>query len=291
MRWRNLQEELVLGEGHTKAVVPETLEGWAVIHEVVRLDRASWNGLDPATRGRCLEEAVAYLEQAANPPQGGSALFSLLGHKGDLLLLHFRQDLSAAHAAELGFRSLGLSEHLERTASYVSHVELGLYEMTTLLYERLQGEGLEPDSDAWKARMAQELEHQRERMKSRLFTSIPQSQYLCFYPMNKHRGEHKNWYSEPMERRQAMMRAHGMVGRKYGGRVTQVITGSIGFDDWEWGVYLFADDPIVYKKLVYEMRFDEASVWYGEFGPFYVGIRVAPGALGDLFAGKLPSPA
>jgi chlorite dismutase len=107
--------------------------------------------------------------------------------------------------------------------------------------------------------------------------------------MNKFRGEHKNWYSEPITERQRMMREHGMIGRHYAGRVTQIISGSIGFDDWEWGVDLFADDPLVFKKLVYEMRFDEASALYGLFGAFFVGLRFPATQLGALFEGKAPS--
>ena len=101
--------------------------------------------------------------------------------------------------------------------------------------------------------------------------------------MNKYRGEAKNWYSEPIRERQRMMRDHGMIGRHYAGRVTQIISGSIGFDDWEWGVDLFADDPLVFKKLVYEMRFDEASAVYGLFGSFFVGLRFPVDQL-DSFA-------
>ena len=100
--------------------------------------------------------------------------------------------------------------------------------------------------------------------------------------MNKFRGEAKNWYSEPIRERQRMMREHGMIGRHYAGRVTQIISGSIGFDDWEWGVDLFADDPLVFKKLVYEMRFDEASAVYGLFGTFFVGLRFPVSQLARL---------
>jgi peroxiredoxin len=86
-----------------------------------------------------------------------------------------------------------------------------------------------------------------------------------------------------------MMREHGMIGRQYAGRVTQIISGSIGFDDWEWGVDLFADDPLVFKKLVYEMRFDEASAVYGVFGTFFVGLRFSAANLPSLFEGTLPA--
>jgi chlorite dismutase len=91
--------------------------------------------------------------------------------------------------------------------------------------------------------------------------------------MDRRRGEDKNWYQLPIEERQRQMEEHGLVGRKYAGIVRQIITGSIGFDDWEWGVDLFADDPLEFKKLIYEMRFDEASARYAEFGPFVSGVQ------------------
>ena len=108
--------------------------------------------------------------------------------------------------------------------------------------------------------------------------------------MNKLRGEEKNWYQVPVTDRQRMMREHGIIGRRYSGQVTQVISGSIGFDDWEWGVDLFADDPLVFKKLVYEMRFDEASAVYGLFGAFYVGLRLPVTRLGEFLEGRMPAP-
>jgi hydrogen peroxide-dependent heme synthase len=124
---------------------------------------------------------------------------------------------------------------------------------------------------------------------NRLFIELPKSRYVCFYPMNKRRGEGNNWYSESFERRAAMMREHGMIGRTYSGKVTQVISGSIGFDDWEWGVDLFAQDPLVFKKLIYEMRFDEASARFAEFGPFYTGLQFAPAQLAVYLRGAIPA--
>ena len=133
------------------------------------------------------------------------------------------------------------------------------------------------------------METQRERVQNRLFIEVPPRRYVCFYPMNKRRGEALNWYSEPFERRAPMMREHGMIGRHYAGKVTQIISGSIGYDDWEWGVDLFADDPLVFKKLIYEMRFDEASAKFAEFGPFYTGLQFSPSQLGALLAGQVPA--
>ncbi|MBI2881253.1 MAG: heme-dependent peroxidase [Candidatus Tectomicrobia bacterium] len=269
-------------------MVPETLEGWAVLHEVYRIDWPSWNRLPEKERSRATSEAVDYLSRISTPPEGESAAFSLLGHKGDLLLLHFRPTLDDLNQVELGFRKLRLSALLAEVDSYLSYVELGMYELTAKLHGQFLAEGLEPDSEAWREKWQAEMAAQKERVQSRLYQPIPRDRYLCFYPMNKRRGETVNWYWEPMARRQHMMRDHGLIGRKYSGRVTQVITGSIGFDDWEWGVYLFAEDPLVFKKLVYEMRFDEASALYGEFGPFCVGLRFSPEELPRLFCGQTP---
>src|SRR5436309_209397 len=127
--------------------------------------------------------------------------------------------------------------------------------------------------------------HQMLRIR---WPAVPERRYLSFYPMNKCRGEHKNWYGESIRERQRMMRDDGMIGRHCAGRVTQIISGSIGFDDWEWGVDLFADDPLVFKKLVYEMRFDEASAWFGEFGAFYVGLQFSPSELPKFLDGEVP---
>ena len=123
---------------------------------------------------------------------------------------------------------------------------------------------------------------------ARLFPELPKHRYICFYPMDRRRGEDKNWYTVPIEERARQMNEHGLVGRRYAGEVKQIITGSIGFDDWEWGVDLFADDPLVFKKLIYEMRFDEVSAVYALFGTFYVGLRCSWCELGKLLSGQVP---
>jgi chlorite dismutase len=100
--------------------------------------------------------------------------------------------------------------------------------------------------------------------------------YVCFYPMSKRRASGQNWYALPLEERSRLMMAHGMTGRGYAGRVVQVISGAIGLDAWEWGVTLFAADPLAFKKIVTDMRFDEVSAQYAEFGEFYVGKTLSP---------------
>jgi chlorite dismutase len=147
---------------------------------------------------------------------------------------------------------------------------------------------VEPHSDEWKKAIEETVSRQKEAMKPRLFPAMPPNRYICFYPMDRKRGEEKNWYTLPMEERQRQMNEHGMVGRRYAGDVKQIITGSIGFDDWEWGVDLFADDPLVFKKLIYEMRFDEVSAVYALFGTFYVGLRCPASQLYQWLEGTLP---
>jgi chlorite dismutase len=268
-------------------MVPETFEGWAVLHEQFRIRWESWKKIPASEQQKALNEATEALSRHACPQEGSSAFFSMLGHKSDLMFVHFRNTFEELNEVELAFRQTCLSDFLEETTSYVSIVELGVYEMTMKLTEKLKGEGLKPESDEWATKWKSEMGEQRERMKGRLYPTFPDDPYICFYPMNKKRGEKDNWYTESMERRQMMMRDHGMIGRKYAGQVIQVISGSIGLDDWEWGVDLFSKDPLVFKKLIYEMRFDEASARFAEFGPFYVGQRIRPEQLSKLFSGQI----
>jgi len=268
---------------------PLTLDGSYILHQMFRIRWAAWRALGASDQKHLLAGAVSMLTEMEQNKQEATALYSLLGHKGDLMLVHFRKSLDALNHAELTFAHSELCEYLEPSHSYLSVVELGLYEASVKLYGELMAQGLKPGTGDWNREVEAELARQREAAAPRLWPEIPHRRYLCFYPMNKFRGEHKNWYSEPIVERQRMMREHGLIGRHYAGRVTQIISGSIGFDDWEWGVDLFADDPLVFKKLVYEMRFDEASAVYGLFGAFFVGLRFPATALGSLFAGKAPS--
>jgi chlorite dismutase len=268
---------------------PLTLDGSYILHQMFRIRWTSWKALSGSVQKYLLDNAGkifgAMEENKAEP----SGLFTLLGHKGDLMIVHFRRTMEELNQAELNVAHTELYEYLEPTTSYVSVVELGLYEASVKLFTELTAKGLKPGTGEWNAEVETELAKQRQAAAPRLWPEIPQRRYLCFYPMNKYRGERKNWYSEPIADRQRMMRDHGMIGRRYAGRVTQIISGSIGFDDWEWGVDLFADDPLVFKKLVYEMRFDEASAVYGLFGAFFIGMRFPTAQLGSLLDGKMPS--
>jgi len=250
-----------------------------MLHQMLRVRWPEWRALSASRRGEILGQAGEALQRWEGQ---GSAAFSLLGHKGDLLLVHFRQNFDELGAVQRGLQHLSLWDYLEQTSSYLSVVELGLYESTAKVYASLSEKGIEPHTPEWDAGIKETLDRQRQAMHPRLFPEMPAHPYICFYPMDRRRGEHQNWYQVPLAERQRMMGEHGAIGRRYAGTVKQIISGSIGFDDWEWGVDLFAEDPLVFKKLIYEMRFDEVSAIYALFGTFYVGQRTPASELGKL---------
>ena len=266
--------------------VPLTIEGHSVLHQMMRFRWAAWRQLRSPARDDVVRQASELLTKMEQNESGQSGIYSLLGHKGDLMLVHFRPSFEELNRAELDLARLNLSDYLEPASSYLSVIELGLYESTIKLYGELAERGIEPHSEEWKRAVNETLARQREAMKPRLFPELPGQRYLCFYPMDRRRGEDRNWYTLPIEERARQMNEHGLVGRRYAGEVKQIITGSIGFDDWEWEVDLFAEDPLVFKKLIYEMRFDEVSAVYALFGAFYVGIRCPANRLGALLNGE-----
>jgi chlorite dismutase len=259
--------------------MPLTIEGASLLHQMLRVKWAPWRALAAPERAGIIKDAGAALAAMEGE---GTAAFSMLGHKGDIMLVHFRQDFTALNGVELALAKLKLWDYLEQTTSYLSVVELGLYESSEKVYTALAEKGIAPYTPAWDAEVEETLARQRAAMKPRLYPEIPSNPFLCFYPMDRRRGEHKNWYKVPMPERQRQMQDHGEIGRRYAGKVRQIISGSIGLDDWEWGVDLFADDPVIFKKLIYEMRFDEVSAVYALFGTFYVGRRVAGSEIGSL---------
>ncbi len=277
-----------LAEGGDLPPAPLTLEGWSVLHQMFRIRWPAWNAHGAAKRREVVAEAVSALKGMERTPEGRSGLVSLLGHKGDLMLVHFRNSFDRLNEAELTLARLQFATFLEPTTSYLSVVELGLYSASGQLYGSLSEKGVAPGTPRWKEQVEAWLAQARKTMEGRLWPDIPARRYVCFYPMDKRRGEARNWYDAPFPERQRMMQDHGFIGRGYADRVTQIISGSIGFDDWEWGVDLFADDPVVFKKLVYEMRFDQASALYGLFGPFYMGLQFRAEGLDALLDGRTP---
>ena len=232
----------------------QTLEGWYALHDFRTIDWKAWKLLDESARSRILNdflEQVKEWKKVEETNTGSSAVYSIVGQKADFVLMHLREDLQTLNELENAFNKSGLGDFTLPSYSYVSVVELSNY---------MAKPGTDP--------------MENPQVAARLKPQLPDWEHICFYPMDKRRFGEDNWYMLDMEQRRELMRSHGLIGRKYAGKVKQIITGSVGFDNWEWGVTLFADDPLQFKKLVYEMRFDEVSARYGEFGDFYVGNRL-----------------
>ncbi len=228
----------------------QTLEGWYVLHDFRSIDWAAWKELSQEERDQATNELLSLMSswnEVEAQKQGSYSLYSVVGQKADFVFMHLRPTLEELDELETAFNKTLLAQITIPSYSYVSVVELSTYVATDI----------DPETDPY--------------IQGRLKPTLPRTKHICFYPMNKRREGNDNWYMLPMEERQSMMRSHGMIGRKYAGQVTQIISGSVGLDDWEWGVTLFSDNPLTYKKLVYEMRFDEVSARYGDFGSFFVG--------------------
>jgi chlorite dismutase/heme-degrading monooxygenase HmoA len=250
---------------------PQTDEGWYVLHDFRTINWDEWRNAPERERERAIEEGIDYLtahEATENAEAGDSAVFSVLGHEADLLILHLRPSMGHLDTAERRFEQTALARFTEQTDSYVSVTEVSGY----MSQDYFEGKEVEDSG------MARYIE-------SRLKPEIPDAAHVSFYPMDKRRDTEYNWYDLPFEERAELMSGHGDIGREYAGKVTQIITGSVGFDDHEWGVTLFADDPTDIKKLLYEMRFDPSSSRYAEFGAFQFGRRFPPEDLGALLAG------
>ncbi len=224
----------------------------------------------------------------ASGRSGWSTLVELSGSVGDVMVVHFRPTLDGVGAAQRRLAREPLFDHLEPVTSFLSVTEAGLYHLSAAVSaERIAAGGAAGDAEYRKI-MAERTGAERANpmVQRRLYPPLPADMpYVSFYPMSKRRAVGQNWYALTLAERSRLMQAHGLTGRRYAGKVQQVITGAIGFDAWEWGVTLFARDPMEIKRLVTDMRFDEVSAQYAEFGDFYVGRIIAPkewvGALVD----------
>lgn len=251
-------------------LAPATLEGWYALHQAFDTDRTRiGSGADLAASTRALWQRLAA------PSEGGwSAAFRLVGGGAEWLFLHFRPTLEQLAEAQRVLRCSDLGAVLLPRFDYLSVTEAGLYHATAEIAGRHEP-GSEAYADELAARM--DAEAASEHVRSRLYPTVPDGmRYVSFYPMSKRRAGADNWYALPIPDRSSLMRGHGLTGRRFAGKIFQVITGSVGLDDWEWGVTLFAHDPLEFKRIVTEMRYDDASARYGEFGRFFTGIRIEP---------------
>lgn len=268
--------------------VPESLDSWWILHRMFTLNRRAWDKLAHDERAEIVREASAVFKALKENQDGDVGFAQLLGHKADFMLTHYSKTYEGLAHAQTKTDKLSLCDFLTPTTSYVSILELGLYDATGKIHAALTERQLKPHSAEWNEAFDELLKEQEKvpHHAGRLWARIPQRRFVCFYPMDKKRGEDVNWYMLPFQDRARLMLEHGKIGRTFHGLVTQVISGSIGFDNYEWGVDLYADDPVVFKKLIYEMRFDEASAKYGHFGDFYSGVQFSLDQLETFLEGE-----
>ena len=257
-------------------------DGWHCLHLFYRVEYGQWQLLNAAEQ-RAAKTGLSTLVQETRSLESTQLLtLSQVTPKADLGFMLITPDLQVANRIEKQLTlSLG-ADVLVPVYSYLSLTEESEYTTTDEQYtETLETEGkLKQGTPEFEAA----IEEFRERMKKyrhdRVYPTLPDWPIVCFYNMTKRRGEQRNWYSLPFEERRRLMGGHARVGRQYAGKVKQLITGSAGLDDAEWGVTLFAHDTFQIKAIVYQMRFDEVSAAYADFGDFYIGIQLP---LDELF--------
>jgi hydrogen peroxide-dependent heme synthase len=254
-----------------RAHPPETTEGWYVFHQIFRWNRQALRDLTAKARADAERELTAL----ATPAVGGwSAVVPLIGSRADVMLMHFRPTLDDIAIAQRAAAAIALFDAMDVVYTFLSVTEAGLYHASATLAQEAAARGGAVGDEEHRVAMAVRVGKERAspHVQRRLFPQQPADMpYVCFYPMSKRRAVGQNWYALSLEERSRLMMAHGVTGRGYAGRVSQVISGAIGLDAWEWGVTLFTDDPLWFKKIVTDMRFDEVSAEYAEFGDFYVG--------------------
>jgi chlorite dismutase len=278
------------GAGAPVAHPPLTLEGWYVHHQLLTVDRERLAALPTAERARAAEGLAAALEALRAPAEGGwTAAALLVGSQADAMVLHLRPTLDGVGEAQRAVLRAPGAELLRPAVTFLSVTEAGMYQVAGALAREAAARGGAVGDAAYEAEAARRLAEERAgaHVQKRLYPPAPTEAmpYVCFYPMSKRRAVGQNWYEQTLEERNRLMWAHGKTGRRYAGKVFQVVTGSIGLDAWEWGVTLFAGDALEFKRIVTEMRFDEVSARYAEFGAFYVGRVTEPGAWARALVG------
>ena len=250
---------------------PDTAAGYAVGHDFRRIDWTAWRTLDDEAREAAVDEAESFLHAAADVEGGGLGCASVMGHRADMLLVVLREDIAALDAFERQFNRLALADVTERTHSAIGVTEASGYTPAARAYfddDREADPGI------------------RRYLETRLRPDLPDAEFVVYYPMSKRRDPDQNWYDLPYAERADHVARHGEIGKEYAGRVTQLITGTIGFTDWEWGVTLFANDMVAVKDLLTDMRYDPSTSKYAEFGPFFVGRQFPPADLEAFLAGE-----
>jgi len=242
----------------------ETMDGWYCLHDMRSVDWNAWKEATNDERQSAISEFKRLLttwEDVEKAEKGSHVLYQVVGQKADLMFMLLRPTVEELTEMETALNKSALGKFLLPTHSHFSVIELAKY--------RPQKDGIDPET--------------LPETQARLKPILPKWSYMSFYPMSRRRQADENWYTLEKSERGKLLYEHSLTGRKYAGKVKQFISGSIGFDKWEWGVTLFAHDVLQLKKIVYEMRFDETTSRYGEFDDFYIGHHLTYDGIEALF--------
>ena len=260
---------------HVPADLPDPTiqmsEGWHCLHQYFKVDQAQLNGLSDSARAEGREHVIRTLDPTADHAPERLQVSIASGHRADICLIMMDPDPLKIDAITQEIRNSAIGGVLKPSYSFVSITEVSEYVPTVEQYaDRLKREGTSEGDPAFDAKLNAYRQRLPAMNRQRMYPDIPPFPVIAFYPMNKIRHPQANWFMEPFSVRSDLMAEHATSGIKFAGRVSQLITASTGFDDWEWGVTLWSRAPEHIKEIVYSMRFDKASAKYAEFGPFYV---------------------
>jgi chlorite dismutase len=248
-------------------------EGLGALHLFYRVDLAKWRVRSETERAKALDHLEALVAMARSGNQTQMITVSMFS-RADIGFMLLSPDMQALNVLEKNITAALGPDVLVPEFTYLSLTERSEYTQKEDEYalELENKEGIARGSAESEARLITFRERIQHYTHDRLYPVLPEWEYFCFYPMSKRRAVGQNWYALEFQKRRELMGGHMRVGRTYAGRVRQLVTGSTGMSDWEWGVTLFAHNPYDIKAIVYEMRFDEVTHTYGEFGPFYNGL-------------------
>lgn len=255
-------------------------EGWHVLHQIYEIDPQLWHSQGESGQLHRISQLTKLVQHFRSQPDTQMLLFSVVG-RADIGFMLLSPDLCAVDRAEKNFRTIMGPGVLKPSFSFLSLTEESEYKGTDaeFLAQLEKSDNILPDSEQAQIRLKEYNERMAKYRHERVYPKLTDWPTVCFYPMAKRRNVGQNWYALSFDERRRLMAGHARVGRNYAGKVKQIITGATGLSDWEWGVTLFSNDISHFKSIVYEMRFDEVTHTYGEFGPFYIGIIRDPADL------------
>jgi hydrogen peroxide-dependent heme synthase len=242
-----------------------TMDGWSALHDTRTFDWTSWKMISEEERVAAVKEfkeLISKWEAVEEAKEGSHALYKVIGNKADIIFVFLRPTMEELEEIKTEINKTKIGDFLIPGYSYVSIIEMTMHDP--------MAEGKDRELSPY--------------VKDRLRPIMPKWEHVCFYPMARRRWSDANWFEIDKEERTKLLYEHGLTGRKYAGKVKEIITGSIGLDEWEWGVTLFAHDALQFKKIVYEMRFDEVTTKYAEFGDFIVGNHLPKEDVDTYFA-------